>query len=240
MWRRTAIGLALAAGLLGVAPAASAQDSSLAINIGYFALKGQDSRVAGDVMNANRCIDTTFSCEPLLFDVKDFNYGTVSADWILGLGDYFEASAGIGIYQRTVPSVYEFLTNSDGSEIAQDLKLRVVPITATVRFIPTTRLAAVQPYIGVGVAFLNWRYTESGDFVDTSDDSIFRSTYEANGTKAAPVLLGGVKAPLGGKKFLIGGEVRYQKADAKLPDGFVGDTIDLGGFTYSGTLQFRF
>jgi hypothetical protein len=93
MWRRLAFGLAVAAGLLGTAPAASAQDSSLAVNIGYFALKGQDSRVAGDILNAERCIGTTFTCQPLLFDVKDFNSGTISADWIVGLGDYFEASA---------------------------------------------------------------------------------------------------------------------------------------------------
>lgn len=240
MWRRTAIGATLAAALLAAAPAAQAQDSSVAINLGYFALRGQDSRVAGDVLNANRCIDTTFTCEPLLFDIKDFNGFTISGDYILGLGDFFEATGGVGFYQHTVPSVYEFLTNSDGSEIQQDLKLRVVPITATVRFIPTTRLAAVQPYIGVGVAFLNWKYTETGDFVDTSDNSIFRTTYDASGTQVAPVGLFGVKFPLGGNKFLLGGEARYQKAEADLPTGFVGDKIDLGGWTYSGTLQFRF
>jgi outer membrane protein W len=238
-----AFGLAVAAVLFGTVPAASAQDSSLALNLGYFALKGQDSRVDGDILNAERCIGTTGSCEPLLFDVKDFNNGTVSADWIVGLGDYFEVSAGVGIYQRTVPSVYEFLTDVDGSEIEQDLKLRVVPITATVRFVPTSRLAAVQPYIGVGVSFLNWRYSETGDFVDTADDSIFRYTYEADGWKTVPVVLGGVKFPLGGDKFLLGGEVRWQEGDAELPtgtDGFISDRIDLGGFTYSATMQFRF
>ena len=244
MWRQTAIVLALAAGLLGVAPVASAQDSSLAINFGYFALRGQDSRVTGDILNAERCIDTTFACEPLLFQVKDFNNGTIGADWVIGLGDYFEATAGIGYYQETVPSIYEFVTNSDGSEIQQDLKLRVVPITATVRFIPTSRLGAIQPYIGAGVAFLNWRYSESGDFVDTSDYSVFRpEPYEADGWKTAPVVVGGVKAPIGGNKFLLGGEIKYQWADAELPvgsDGFISDRIDLGGFTYSGVLQFRF
>jgi hypothetical protein len=119
-----------------------------------------------------------------------------------------------------------------------------VPITATVRFVPTSRLAAVQPYIGVGVSFLNWRYTETGDFVDTTDNSIFRFTYEADGWKAVPVVLGGVKFPLGSDKFLLGGEVRWQEGDAELPtggdDGFISDRIDLGGFTYSAVLQFRF
>src|SRR5436190_10474761 len=163
MWRRTAIGVTLAVGLLAAAPAAWAQDSSVAINLGYFALRGQESRAAGDVLNANRCIDTTFSCEPLLFDIKDFNGFTISGDYILGLGDYFEATGGLGYYQNTVHSVYEFLTNADGPEIQQDLKLREVPITATVRFIPTTRLAAAQPYIAVGAASLNCQATEAYD-----------------------------------------------------------------------------
>ena len=243
MWRRTAVGLILGAAVLAAAPAAHAQDHSLIVNLGYFALKGADSRVDGDILNAERCIDTTFACEPLLFQVKDFNNGTISADWVVGLGDFFEATGGIGYYQETTPSVYEFLTNTDGSEIVQDLKLRVVPITLTARFIPTTRLAAVQPYIGVGVSFLNWRYSEIGDFVDTSDNSIFRATYEADGWKTVPVVLGGVKFPLGGDKFLLGAEVRWQTGDAKLPtgtDGFISDRIDLGGFTYSGLFQVRF
>jgi outer membrane protein W len=242
MWRRTAVGLICAAAALAAAPAAQAQDQSLIVNFGYFALKGQDSRVAGDILNAERCIDTTFACEPLLFDVKDFNNGTFSADWVVGLGDYFEATGGIGFYQETTPSVYEFLTNSDGSEINQDLKFRMVPITVTARFVPTTRLASVQPYIGVGVSFVNWRYSETGEFVDTTDNSIFRATYEADGWKTLPVVLGGVKFPLGGDRFLLGGEVRWQTGDAELPAeaGFISDRIDLGGFTYSGLFQIRF
>ena len=65
--------------LLAAAPAARAQDQSVAINLGYFALRGQDSRAAGDVLNANRCIDTTFSCEPLLFDMNGLQRRSRSA-----------------------------------------------------------------------------------------------------------------------------------------------------------------
>jgi hypothetical protein len=243
MRRRSAAGLVFAVAVLAAVPAAHAQDHSVIVNFGYFSLKGPDSRVDGDILNAERCLDVTFACEPLLFQIEDFNNGTVSADWVVGLGDYLEATAGIGIYQETTPSVYEFLTNDNGSEIEQELKLRIMPITLTARFIPTTRLAKVQPYIGVGVAFLNWRYSEIGDFVDTADNSIFRASYEADGWETVPVVLGGVKFPLGTDKFLLGGEVRWQTGDAELPtgpEGFISDRIDLGGFTWSGLLQVRF
>jgi hypothetical protein len=82
-----------------------------------------------------------------------------------------------------VPSIYALVTRPDGSEIQQDLKLRIVPITGLVRFIPTGRHAAVQPYFGVGVAALKWHYAESGEFVDPSDGSIFRAQYIADGTE---------------------------------------------------------
>jgi opacity protein-like surface antigen len=242
MWRRVVTGLGLVTMMVAAAPAAQAQDQSFSVSLGYFTARGQDSRNAGDVMNANRCIDVTFACEPLLFEVSDFNDFTINGEWLVGVGDFFEVGAGIGYYQGTVPSIYEFVTNEDGSEIEQDLKLRVVPISATVRFIPTGRNAALQPYIGAGIAAFRWRYSETGEFVDTLDYSVFRATYEADGTEVGPIVMAGLKAPVS-DNVLIGGEVRWQRADGDLPDDtdeFLGDKIDLGGISYSATLQFRF
>ena len=244
MWRSivTGFGLALA---LGAAAPASAQDQAVSFNLGYFALRGADSRVGGDVLNANRCIDSTSRCEPLLFEVDDFNNVTFGAEWLIGLGEFFEAGAGIGYHQRTVPTIYENVTNVNGSEIEQELKVRLVPFTATVRFVPTGRRAPLQPYIGVGAAFINWNYSEVGSFVDTVTGEIFNARYPedgpASGTKAGWLVLGGLRGPVG-DNFLIGGEIRYQWADADLPldAGFIGDKLDLGGFTYQAVFQVRF
>src|SRR6186713_3082536 len=114
---------------------------AIGFNVGYFALRGLDSRVDGDVLFAD--------LEPLLFEVDDFNFVTIGGEWLIGIGDYLEAGAGVGYYQRTVPSIYRHVTHSDDSEIQQDLKLRVVPLTATVRFLPLGR-GSVQPYVGAG------------------------------------------------------------------------------------------
>jgi hypothetical protein len=240
MWRRAMAGVAVLAAVAVAAPAAQAQDHAISLNFGYFTPRGEDARVEGDVLNTNRCFDVRFFCEPLLFRVSDFNNAQVSGEWLVGLGDFFEVGAGLGFYQRTVPSVYEGLTDIDGTEIEQDLKLRIVPLSATVRFVPTGRRAGIQPYLGVGLALLNWRYSETGEFVDTRDYSIFRSTFVANGNTLGPLVLGGVKFPVG-DAFRIGGEIRYQRGEGDLPgDDFVGDRIDLGGLTYQATLQFRF
>jgi len=238
MWRSIVTTAGVLAALSSAAPAA-AQDQTVSFNLGYFALRGVDSRASGDVLNANRCIDSTVSCEPLLFEVNDFNNVSVGAEWLIGLGRLFEAGAGISYYQRTVPTVYEGLTNVNGSEIEQELKLRTVPISATVRFVPTGRRSPFQPYIGVGVTFINWHYSEVGSFVDTNTGEIFNARYVADGTDTGPVVLGGIRG-LMGDNFLIGGEVRWQSAEGSLPNDFVGDRIDLGGFTYQGVFQVRF
>ena len=94
-----------------------------------------------------------------------------------------------------MPSVYRDFVNDNGSEIAQDLKLRIVPITATIRFLPVGRGGPVEPYIGGGIGIFNWRYSEAGEFVDFSDGSIFRAQFKADGTSVGPVVVAGLRLP---------------------------------------------
>lgn len=234
-----AAGLAMLAVLSQAAPA-SAQDQGFSVSLGYFAPRGEGGRAAGDVLNANRCIGTTFLCEPLLFDVGDFGSAVVSGEYIVGIGKYVEAAVGVGFQQRTVNSLYELVTRPGGGEIEQDLKLRVVPFTGTLKFVPTGRDAALQPYIGAGIAALRWSYSETGEFVDPVDSSIFRDNYRADGTEVAPIVFGGLRGPVG-DSVMLGGELRYQRAEAELPeDEFLGDRLDLGGLTFQASLTWRF
>jgi hypothetical protein len=146
----------------------------------------------------------------------------------------------VGFQQQTVSSIYEFVTRPDNSEIEQDLKLRIVPLTATLKFVPTGRDARFQPYIGAGIAALFWNYSETGEFVDPVTGDIFRDSFSADGTDVAPVIFGGLRAPVGAS-MMLGGEVRFQKADTELPaDDFLGDRLDLGGLTFQANLTWRF
>jgi Outer membrane protein beta-barrel domain len=239
MKRFIAVPLALMAVIAGAVPA-RAQDQGFSVNFGYFWPKGEESRASGDVLNANKCLDVSFVCEPQLFDVDDFGSGTFGAEYIVGVGRFIEVSGGIGYYQKTVPVIYERFQDIDGSEIDSDFKLRIVPITGIVRFVPTGRRAPIQPYAGIGIAALRWHYSESGEFLDPVTLEIFRDQFKADGTEVAPVYLGGVRAPIG-DNFLIGGEVRFVNAEGDLdPTEFQGDRIDLGGTTFLANLTWRF
>lgn len=221
--------VALVLGLF-VTPPASAQQS-LNLYVGGFVPRGEDARDRNDVLLNN--------LDFLAFNIKDFKSATVGGEWLIAMGNNLEGSLGVGFQTKTVPTVYLNFVNTNGSEIEQDLKLRVVPFTATVRFLPMGRNNGIEPYIGAGVAVLNYRYSESGQFLAT-DRSIFRDTFVGSGTATGPVILGGVRVPVGSWGF--GGEIRWQSAKGDLPtdQDFAGTKIDLGGVNYLFTINVRF
>jgi opacity protein-like surface antigen len=217
--------------LFVMAPSAAFAQQSLTFSFGGFVVAGEDARVDGDVLVANRDI--------LSFDIDDFAGGSIGIEWLLPVGEFFEAGLGAGFTSRTVPTVYSDFVNRNGDEIAQDLKLRVAPFTATVRVLPFGRSRAVQPYLGGGIGFFSYRYSEVGDFVDFTDRSVFREQFVAKGTETGPVALAGVRFPIG-DAWSLGGEVRYQKASADLSDDFLGTKLDLSGFHYLATVRVKF
>lgn len=222
----------LAVGLLSADPAFAQQ--ALNFSVGYLTVRGEDSRVEGDVLVANR--------ELFLFDFDDFNTMSLGAEWLAPLGDYFEIGAGIGFTSRGVDTIYEDFVRPDESEIEQELKLRVIPITGTVRILPLGRHNAFQPYVGGGIGIYNWRYSETGDFIDFTlpDRPVFRASYVDSGTAIGPVAVFGARVLIGTNAF-IGGEVRYQQAEGDLDElDFLGPKIDLGGFNYLATFGVRF
>lgn len=237
MSTRMTMAVVFVVGLALLVPSkARAQEHSVNLSLGYFAVRGEDARLEDDVLVENLRI---FS-----FELGDFNNATAGADWLIRFGDYLEAGVGLGFYRRTVASTYDDFVDVDGTEIEQDLKLRVAPITATIRFLPFGR-RAVEPYIGVGAGIFSWRYSEVGEFLDfsafVSHPDIFRDQFVAEGNDVGAVVLGGVRAPVG-SRYAVGAELRYQEAHGTvgIEQGFLDERIDLGGLTTQFTFQVKF
>jgi outer membrane protein W len=228
----------LTAGALGLGAQPAAAQQTLNFSLGYFTVRGEDARVEGDIPNEHRGAEAA-----LVFEISEFNAPTVGAEWLVPLGEYFEAGAGVAFSRRTVPSVYEDFVDADGSEIEQDLRLRLVPVAFTLRVLPLGQQSGVQPYFGAGLGLINWRYSESGEFIDFSqNNAIFREQFVASGSETGPVVLGGIR--FAGDTISAGAEVRYHSATGDLGTGF-GSTsadpkIDLGGWSYLFTIGMRF
>lgn len=236
-----AIGLVAAAVVLSPMPAfaqitrVSSTDhkQSVGFTLGGFFPKGEDGRVEGDVIVAD--------LDDLAFEISDLKGPSISGEWLFALGNYLEAGVGVGYHQGRTSSVDRAFQNENGSEIEQELKLRVVPITGSVRFLPAGH-GSVEPYVGIGVGVFNWRWSESGEFVDTSDGSIFRNTYKATGTSVGPVILAGIRFPFA-DVWDVGGELQWQKATGDIDQaetGLLGNKIDLGGWHALATMHIRF
>jgi hypothetical protein len=231
MRRLTTAGLMTMAilGFIGT-PMASAQQQ-VSLSVGGFSPRSETGRTADDVLVNN--------LDFLAFRISDFSGWVFGGEYLIALGNNFDAGFGVGYYQRTVPTVYNDFVNANGTEIEQDLRLRVVPFTASVRWLPMGHHNGVEPYIGAGVGVFNYRYSETGQFLAT-DGSIFRGDFVGSGTATGPVILGGVRVPVG--SWGVGGELRYQSATGSLPadQDFSGSKIDLGGLTYTFTINIRF
>ena len=231
--RRTLTVLAFA--LISAASPAAAQQS---VNfwLGAFTPAREDARSRNDDGRSDDVLVNNLNVFD--FEINDLDSVTFGGEWLVGLGEYAEAGLGVGFYSDSVDSRYRDLVNENLTEIRQEFKLRIIPYTATFRFLPLGR-RSVQPYIGAGVGLFQWRYSERGEWVDF-DSSIFRETYIGDGVEVGPVILGGIRFPLG--SWDVGGEIRYQSAEGDLPEdqGFSGDKIDLKGFNYLLTFNVRF
>jgi opacity protein-like surface antigen len=217
---------------------------------GFFWPRGFDSRVNGDIWvedlvpTAPQHPDLPFL--GLAFEISDFKGANVFGEWTLGWGNHLEFGAGLNYYQRTVHSIYLDAVNElpDGTriEIPQDLKLRMLPISGVVRLL-AFRPGQFQPYIGGGVAAINFRYSEIGEFVDPSDGTVFPESYRKSGTAFGGLFLLGLKIPLGGDIYVITTEYRHQFGSGDLTGvdpAFPAPKIDLSGGYLNFGFQIRF
>lgn len=221
---------------------------SVSFGAGIFWPRSLDTRADGDVLVANLTQPdipgypgTTSSLE---FEIGKFRSIPIFGEWHIGFSDRIEAAVGVGYFGKKVDSRYRDLVNSarNNEDIRQTLRIRAVPITGVVRFLPLGDPAGVQPYVGAGVSIIPFKYTETGEFVDLNDLvnlPIFNDQFEASGTAFGGLILAGIRLPMGGDVYAFNIEGRYQfaKGDTGGADnGFLGDKLDLGG----GSLNFSF
>jgi hypothetical protein len=230
---RTHLGrLLLGCTLVAASAAPALAQQTVNLTIGGFIPRSADNRVDDDVLVNNRSL--------YAFDIGDFKSASVGGEWLFPIGGFLEGGAGISFTRRTVPSVYLRFTDNSGNEIEQDFRLQRTPIDLTLRVTPLGRETPVQVYFGGGLTVVPWRYNETGDFIDFNDNrSVFSEDFQAKGTATGAVALGGVRFQ--SRTATAGFEVRYHKVDDDIdPIDFSGSRIDLGGWTYQGTLGVRF
>jgi outer membrane protein W len=208
--------------------------NTVSFSIGYFGLKGIESRDPDDVILGDLVND-----QPLLFEVNDLNGPTFAGEYLFAVSRNIEVGVGLGFSQKSIQTVYANITHPNDSEIEQELKLRQIPVNFTGRFLLLPRGSAVEPYIGAGLTAIRYQYSEVGEFVDEFG-IIFPGVFKTDGTAAGPIILAGVRAPI--ENWTVGGEFAWQKvvADVPVDQGFLGTKLDLGGWHVKFNFGVRF
>ena len=232
---------------LSAAPRVAAADTLFGGTFGGFFPTGQEGRVTGDVLNETfgfpNGFRTLWDDEGDKDPIKLFGGPSIGGEVLFGLGDFIEAGVGVGYTSKERDSFYTDFTDVDGSDIEQFTRMRIVPLSLTVRAFPIGRTTPAQPYVGGGINFYRWQYREDGEFIDFSDPSlpIFTDTFTDEGTATGAVIVFGVRVPIN-RTLNVGGEGRWQGGSADLDPAlnFAGDKLDLSGWTAAATFHVRF
>ena len=150
-------------------------------------------------------------------DISDFGGPIFGGEYLTGLGDNFDA----GSRRRLLPAngadglqrlrQRERHRDRAGPEAARSSR-SPRPCAGCRWGITTASSRTSAP----ASASFNYHYSETGQFLAT-DNSIFAGSFSGSGTATGPVILGGVRVPVG--SWGVGGEMRYQSAEGQSAGG---------------------
>jgi len=180
-------------------------------------------------------------------EAGDFDDIAFGFDVILLASSHLEFAFGLEAYEADVGSVYRDYVDSFGGSIAQYQNLSLVPLTASVHWLPFGRYSGesgrprgVVPYLGVGMGLLIWEYELGGSFVDLGTLEIYDDYFYDDGATIAALATAGIEFRVS-RAWSIHLEGRYLWAEDNLGADFVGfDDLDLSSWAFFGGASFRF
>ena len=192
----------------------------------------------------------TFVQDQLTVNRKDFNAPTVGMDLDIAITSRATAVAGFDFNRSVTHSEYRHLVDNNRLPIKQSTELREANISGSIKLALTPRgrevsphawiPAMITPYVGAGGGLMHSTFSQVGDFVDFTDNSVFTHSYNSMGWSPSAHVFGGVDVK-GWKRVYFSGEARYLWSHADLGSDFSGfKPIDLAGFRVTGGVRYMF
>ena len=213
---------------------ASAQQS-VNFYVGGFVPRGHDARDNDDVLVERRVLNDRVSrLQYRGLQRRHFRRRMARRTW-----RHVEGGLGLGFYQRTVPTVYARLRQHQRQpRFEQDLKLRIVPFTATVRFLPlghTRRDPAVHRRRRRRLRLALQRNRA----VRGLPEQHLQRQLRRQRRRVGPVILGGVRVPVGMAASASKCGISRRRGSAGRP-GICRHDDRSGRVNYLFTVNFRF
>ena len=216
-----------AAGLLALAGGMHAEASSLALRLGRFA-PTYDSALWADNFDT--------------FAIQDSDFQGIIGGVELGiqLNEFVDLTFGVDTSSRTAFTSYRDFVRDDGSEIIQDIRMEVTPVTAGVKFLPLGKYRRVSPYVGGGFGLYVYDYQEEGEFIDFDTFDVFDDLFFEQGVGTGAFASVGVELAVS-PSFRVFGEYRRHWASWDHRDDFDGfGKLDLNADQVSFGVSFQF
>jgi opacity protein-like surface antigen len=186
----------------------------------------------------------------LTLEKSDFRSPAFGVDLGIPIGSHFATVISLGYSRATPHSESRDFVDASGDPISQTTRFSQVPVTATLRYYPWKTgetigsyawvPARLLPYIGGGIGFIRYGFSQAGSFVDRDTLTIFRTELSSDGYSSTYHVVTGMDVSISPLVF-VNGEVRYSRAKANLTGQFSGfQPIDLNGLRVIGGVYFRF
>ncbi len=224
MKKKVILGALLNVGLIGLFP-------------GEARASGIELRIGGMIPRADSIL---FADSVTLYTVQkdDFIGWFGGGEFTTNVHPNVELGIAVEGYARSIPTVYRDFVRPSGDEIAQTLRLELLPVSAIMRFMPAGRYRKVTPYVGGGISAIFWKYEEYGDFIDFDRKGlpVTFDSFESTGTEFGPMANAGLRYRLN-ENLQITADYRYFWGKDRMDGDFAPNEIDVSGGAF--TLGFR-
>ncbi len=200
---------------------------SISLKLGRFA-----PRVTSELWSDN--------LEVFSIERQDFDAFAVGVEGAIDAGEFLDVTLGVETSSRSVRSNYRDFVRDDDTEIRQELRLRITPVTGGLRLFPTGRYSRVRPFVAAGVGVYVYEYLEDGEFIDFDTFDVFVDTFVDRGAAFGGFVGGGLWFTIT-ESVSVFGEYRRHWARGSHGRDFEGfGRFDLGGNQASIGFDFRF
>jgi len=191
-----------------------------------------------------------FTTRRLTVDEDDFESFALSGELAFRANERLDVAVEVGVSRAEIFSEFRDYVGTDDLPIQQTTEFTRVPVTLNVRGYLFERGRSVSryawvpggwsPYLGAGVGWISYEFSQDGEFVDFETLDIFRDRFVSDGTAPTVHVMGGIDVSLG-RRLVLSGEGRYGWAEEEMDGDFVGfDEIDLSGFQATVGISVRF
>ena len=191
----------------------------------------------------------TFVTDQLTLNKNDFSSATLGTNLAFRMSPATDIVIDFSYARSSQSSEFRDWIDNNNQPIVQTTSLRRIPITLGLRHYLTSRGRSIGRfawiparralYVGVGAGMMEYKFSQTGDFIDFQTLNVYSDEYVSQAWTATAHANAGLDIALG-RFTMLNLEGRYTWAQAPMSSDFQGfNHIDLSGLAVTAGLSLR-